>query len=264
MKKFLFLIPILIFLLITSIGTNLFAAGTVSPLMLVLATAGMMAVLLLFRPKTVKAKPVSDVEDMVRGAFAKDAFCNDPKRNALFQAIVKDYSGNMPKAAAGKIAKLRPLCETDPERYALARIAALVQISLNKYPEAARQYTTALVLHPTSELALELGSCQQRLGELKKARESYQYAMDLDETNLDAQCRLATAYVADRMYSKALEEALAVLEKAPQNSSALATSAICYGLLGDPLLYKRYTELAVENGYKKEKITDTVSALKKQ
>ncbi len=263
MKKFVFLIPIAIFLLFTTLGSRLFASGQISPATLVIATAVIMLVMALVRPKTGKQKPVSGVEELVRGEFARDAFADAPDRNAKFQAIVKDYSGNMPKSALGKIAKLQPLCQTDEERYALARISALVHSTLGKFPEAVRQYTTALVLCPSSDLALELGSCQQRLGQLKKARESYQYAMDLDEGNLEAQSKLATAYVADRMYDEALDQAMEVLNKEPRHASSLATAAICYGMLGETVLYKRYTDLAVEAGYKKDKITDTVTALKK-
>ncbi len=264
MKNLLFLVPIALFLVFSAFSSRLFAAGTVSPSMMVLLSIGLMAaIMMLFRPKAAKRSPITGVEETIRGEFAKDAFLDDPKKNAQFQAIVKAYSGNMPKSAASKLPKLQPLCVTDQERYAFARLSALVHTALGKYGEAARQYTTALVLHPTSDLAVELGACQQRLGELKKARESYQYAIDLDETNLDARCRLATAYVADRKYEEALEEALAVLDKAAANESALATAAICYGLLDEPLLYKRYTELAVENGYKQDKITETVKALKK-
>ncbi len=263
MKKFIFLIPVAIFLLITTLGSRLFASGQISPATLVIVTAVFMLVMALVRPKNGSQKPVSSVEELVRGEFAKNAFADDPQKNAKFQSILKDYAGGMPKSALGKLAKLQSLCETDQERYALARISALVHSSLGKFPEAKRQCTTALVLHPTCELALELGSCQQRLGELEKARESYQYALDLDESSLEARSRLATAYVADRRYEEGLEEAMEVLNRDPGHASALATSAICYGLLGESVLYKRYTDLAVEAGYKKEKITDTVTALKK-
>jgi len=121
-----------------------------------------------------------------------------------------------------------------------------------------------LTIYPTAEVAMDLGSCHQRLGELNKARDSYEFALDLDENFLDARSSIATTYVADGDYDSALEQAMLVLEKNENHASALATTAICYGLLNDPILSKRYQQLAVDNGYSEKKITETIAALKKR
>ena len=39
---------------------------------------------------------------------------------------------------------------------------------------------------------------------------------------------------------------------------------LCHGLLEDPVLCRYYTEQAVENGYSKTKIEDTIATLKKR
>jgi len=83
-------------------------------------------------------------------------------------------------------------------------------------------------------------------------------------TCLEARSRIATTFVADGDYDAALEQSMLVLEQEETNASALATAAICYGLLKDPILSKRYTQLAVDNGYSEKKITETISALKKR
>ncbi len=265
MKKFIFLIPIIIFLLFTTLGSRLFASGSISPSTLVLITAVVMGILVLSRPKTkTAAKPISEVEKLVRGEFAPDAFTGTSQKDALFQSALKDYSASCPKAALSKLLKLAPQCSTDQETYATAIATALCYLSTQKYSEALRQYTTAIVLHPSADLALALGSCHQRLGELRQAKDSYQFALELDETCLEARCSLATACVADGNYREGLHHAMLALEQDENASSALATAAICHGLLGDPLLQKHYTEKAVQNGYKEDKITSTISALKKR
>lgn len=264
MKKFAFFIPIILILVFSLISNRLFASGSINPTTMVIVMAALMLVLILFRPKSKQApKPVSDIESKVRGDFAKDAFADDAQLNAKFQSALKDYSGNMPKSAYNKLTKLAPLCRNDQEKYAVAIATAMVQVTTGKFVEAARQYTTALVLHPSSELAMEQGGCYQRLGELKKARSAYEYALDLDSTNVEALSAIATTYVADREYTSALASAKQVLEKDENHASALATTAICYGLLNDPVMSKHYTDKAVANGYSQKKITDTISALKK-
>lgn len=264
MKKLLYFVPVLLILAFTLLGNRLFASGNVSPSTLVIVMAVLVVVLLAFRPKQKKAQtPAADLENKVRGAFAADAFADNAKANAAFQSALKDFSGNMPKSALNKLNKLASQCHADSEKYAVAVATAMVLSNLNKYAEATRQYTSALVLHPDSDVSLEQGRCYQRIGELKKARSAYSYALDLDGTNLEARSALATACVADRDYAAGLEEAKVVLEQNENHASALATAAICCGLMNDPIMSKFYTDKAVANGYSANKIKDTIAALKK-
>lgn len=264
MKKFGFIFPIVLVFLFSMFGSRLLASGSVSPVTLIGITIVLFVVMMLSRPKKGAAKPVGDIEQKVRGEFARDAFAGNEQLNARFQAALKDYSGNMPKAALNKLQKLAPQCSGDQEVYAVSMATAMICISLNKPKDAIREYVRALNIHPTSELAHALGSSYQRIGELDKARDTYLYALDLDGENLEALSAIATTYVADRNYRMGLEEAMKVLEKNENHASALATAAICHGLLGDPLMSKHFTDRAVENGYKKDKITQTIDALKKR
>lgn len=263
MKKMLYLVPVVLLLAFTFLGNRMFSSGNIQPRTLVILMAILVAVLLIFRPKQKKShSPASELESKVRGTFAKDAFADDAQKSGKFQSALKDFSGNMPKSALNKLNKLAPLCDTDPEKYAVAVATAMVLTSLNKYAEAARQYTSALVLCPDSNVSLEQGRCYQRIGELKKARSAYSYALDLDGTNLEARSALATACVADRDYETGLEEAKKVLEQNENHASSLATAAICCGLMNDPVMGKFYTDKAVANGYSANKIKDTIAALK--
>lgn len=264
MKKFGFFLPIILVLLFSMLGTRMLASGSIRPVTLILISVVVFGIALMSRPKAAASKPVSDIAQKVRGEFARDAFADDAQLGAKFQAALKDYSGNMPKAALGKLQKLAPQCTGDKEIYAVALATATVLVSLHKPKDAIREYVRALGLHPSSSLAMELGSCYQRLGELEKARDTYQYALDLDGGNIEAISAIATTYVADRKYQMGLEEAMKVLEKNENHASALATAAICHGLLGDPLMSRHFTDRAVANGYRKDKITQTIDALKKR
>ena len=264
MKKLSFFFPILIFLLFMSLGNKIFTTGKVSPSTLVIIVVVAMVMITMIKPKAKSAKPASNIELKARGEFAKDAFAGNPKLESMFQAAIKDYNGNMPKAALAKLTKLAPLCTDEKDIYAVSMATAQVQMVLGKPLPAIREYTRALGLHPTAEGAMDLGSCHQRLGNLDKARDSYEFALDLEPENLEARAMLATSYVADGDYHSALDHAQMVLERNENHASALATAAICCGLTGDPVMSKHYTDLAVANGYNKKKIEETIAALKKR
>ena len=262
MKFLMMLVPILLFLVFMRLGSGVLTTG--NPFVLILIPVFSLVLLLLVKPKSNGAKPASDLEKKARGEFAKDAFADNAKLGSLFQAAIKDYNSNMPKAALAKLTKLAALCTDDKEIYAVSMATAQCHITLGKPLLAIREYTRALNLHPSAEVALELGSCHQRLGNLEKARDSYEYVLDLDAANLEALSRIATTYVADHDFETALEYANRVLDIDENQSSALATAAICHGLLNDPVLHKYYTKLAVENGYNQKKIEETVVTLKKK
>lgn len=263
MKFLTMLVPVLLLLVFMRFTSGALATGSVNPLMLIGISAFFLAGLMFFRPKK-NAKPASDLEKKARGEFAKDAFADDPKLGALFQAAMNDYSSNMPKAAMNKLTKLANQCTGDKEVYAVAIATAQCHLVNGKPLPAIREYTRALNIHPSAEVALELGSCHQRLGNLDKARDSYEYALDLDENNLEARSRIATTYVADHEFEKALEYANQIIDEDETHSSALATAAICHGLLGDPVMSNYYTKQAVEYGYSQKKIEETISTLKKR
>ena len=131
MKKFAFFVPVLIFVLMTTLGTRLFASGA-SPISMVLLMLVPLVLLFILQPKKGAAKPASDLEQKVRGEFAKDAFAEEPKLGALFQAALKDYNSNMPKAALNKLTKLAAQCTGDPEIYAVAMATAQCHMILGK------------------------------------------------------------------------------------------------------------------------------------
>mgnify|MGYP003295156909 CR=1 FL=1 len=263
MKFLLMLVPVLMLLVFMRLGSGVLASGSANPVVLIAVAFLLLFLLVLLKPKNKSGKPASDLEKKARGEFAKDAFA-DPKLAAMFQAAMKDYSGSMPKAALNKLTKLAALCTDEKDIYAVSLATAQCLLVNGKPLPAIREYNRALTIHPTAEVALELGSCHQRLGNLEKARDSYEFALDLEEENLEALSRIATTYVADHEFDTALEYANRIIDVEENHASALATAAICHGVLGDPVLCAYYTNQAVDNGYSKKKIEETIAVLRKK
>lgn len=264
MKKiFSFLFPIVTFLLLMSLSSRIFSGGVDGKTILLIAVS---AAVILFatKPKKGANKSVQAVLDEFLGDYGKDAFADDEALKEKFYAALKDYGQNCPKAALAKLQKLAPLCTGKKEQYAVAMATAKTYFILQKYNDAIREYNRALVVYPTAKLSSTIGDCYQRQGMLDKAREAYEFATELEPKNVDAWCRLATVYVAEGNYEDGLDQALQALELDEKQSSALATAAICYGLMDDNLMSNHYTRLAVDNGYSEGKITDTIKALKKR
>lgn len=263
-KSGIFIIPLLIFAVISLLGTRLFASGGMHPAVLVALAAGAMLLMAAIRPKNKNGKASPDAALTILGDFAKDAFDYDDKLSNKFQSAVADYINSMPKSAINKLTALEAQCKTDADTYAVSVALGMAKTTVGDFEAAIKLYNKAVVIYPTTELAQAIGAAQQRIGELKQARDSYEFALDLDPENIEARSALATAYVADGKFEEAIEVAETALAQDETHASSLATCAICYGVLNDPLLCKSYTEKAVAQGYKEDKITATIPALKKK
>ena len=259
-----FLIPIATFLLLTIVGSRVLSGGGLDML-----TIGILLILfvMVFMFSKTKTGPAKDAEAVIKELlddYATDAFADDEALKAKFYSALSDYGKNMPKSALTKLEKLEPLCTGKKEKYAVALATAKTCFKIQKFPRAIREYNKAVVIHPTSVVAATIGDCYQRLGDLKKAQDSYEFAIELDPKDPDPCSRLATTYVADWDYETALDYAEHALTLDENYASALATAAICHGMLGNNLLRKSYTDKAVANGYSEKKITETIDALKKR
>ncbi len=263
MKKIGFIFPIL-FILIFSLITPRMFSGQINPMSMLLISGGLVAVMLLFRPKKAPTKTADAVAEEVLDDYCADAFADNAELARKFQAALRDLGGNMPKSAVSRLEKLAPLCTGKKEQYAVAMAAARAWKAQNNYNNAIREYNKALVLNPTGSLAYAIGEAHQRLGNLDKARDSYEFAAELDPGKPQYFSSLATVHVANGNYRAAINTAEDVLALEETNASALATMAISYGMLGDSVLQELYTRQAVNNGYSEEKIRDTVKALKKR
>lgn len=259
-----FLIPIAVLAVIALLFKQVFGSGPMNPLVMVAIILGCLVGSSMLRPKKKGGSSSVDTTLSLLGEFSKEAFSHSEALSGQFQSAISDFVNSMPKAAERKLEKLQPLCITDADTYAVSVALGMLKSQNGDYSAAVNLYNKAVVLHPTTELAYAIGAVQQRMGELEQARDSYEFALDLDPENIEALSSLATAYVADGMFEDAITEARLALEKDENHASSLATCAICYGVLDDSLLYKHYTDKAVDNGYSADKISTTVTVLKKK
>lgn len=258
------LIPVGMFLVLTLMGNRIIASGKMDMSTIGILAIAFVVVLLFTKSKNGSAKTPEAVIAELLDEYAAGAFDENEALKNKFYAAMTDYGKNMPKAALAKLEKLEPLCTTDKEKYAVALVSAKTNFLLQKYPRATREYRRAMLFHPTAEMACTVGDCYQRIGDLDNARDSYHYAIDLDSNYADAYSRLATTYVADWDYETALDYAEKALELKEDMANALATAAICHGMMDNSLLRRSYTEKAVANGYSEKKINETIDALKKR
>ena len=100
MKK---MLPLIIFLLVSTFGYKMVTAGTLSPVAFAAISGGVMISMAFLRPKNaITAKQNPEVITNALGEFAKDAFADDSKESAAFRSATKDFLTNMPKAAIAK------------------------------------------------------------------------------------------------------------------------------------------------------------------
>lgn len=264
MKKFGFiLVPVLFLGFGILVVPKLLSSGA-NPMTLIFLSMGMLAVLLLFRPKAVAPKSMTEITDAIADDFCKGAFADKPELNKKFVSALTDISKNMPKAAVQKLQKLAAECTTDAEKYAVALATALAYRQFKDFRGMIREYNKAVVLNPKADIAYQIGDCHQHLGNLDKARDSYEFAMELDAANPQYPSSLGTVYVGEGDYDTAMDYARDALELDAAFPQALATMAICYGMQDDALMHNHYLELAMNNGYSREKIESTIATLKKR
>lgn len=264
MKKFGFLIvPLLVIIMGSAIAPRLLAGGT-RPTTLIFVGIGLILFVSMIRPKKAATKSLTQVGSEILDDFCKDAFTDNPALEKKFQAALSDIGNNLPKTAGNKLKKIEAECTTDPQKYALALASARVYQMSQDWKNVIREYNKAIVLHPTAKLAYSIGDCNQRLGNLDKAKDSYEFAMELDPTNPQYPSSLGTVCVGNGDYDDAMDYAQDALDIDSAFPQALATMAICYGVKNDSIMYKHYTDRAGDAGYSQDKIETTVKALRKR
>ena len=263
MKKIGSFLPVLTILFIAVMGPRLLAGG-MNPARLIILGGLMILIVVMIRPMKAATKSLQQIQEEVLDDFCENAFADNEALEKRFLSALSDAGRNMPKSAASKLRKLTDECTTDRQRYAVALASAYTARRNQDWKTVIREYNKAIVLNPSADMAYKIGDAHQRLGNLDKARDSYEFAMELDPANPQYPSSLATACVGDGYYTMAQEYAQDALDLDPNFPQALATMAICYGLQEEPAMYKFYLDKAFDNGYSMDKIESTVKALKKR
>lgn len=265
MKKFgTLLVPAAVLLIVFIFFKQIFGSGPVNPMVMGGIIVVCLCGSLLLRPSKNDRKRNVDSSLSLLGDFSKEAFSYDEKLHAQFQSAVMDFLNSMPKAATKKLEALQTQCKTDADTYAVCVALGMIKCYDDDHAAAIKLFNKAVVLHPTAQLADAIASAHQRIGELEEAIDSYEFALDLDPNAIDIRAKLATAFVGNGDFETAIDQAQLVLDRQADHASALATIAICHGVLGDNVLSSGYTAKAVEAGYSEQKITTTITALKKR
>ena len=258
------LIPAAVFLIVFVFFKQAFGNGPMNPLVMGCLVIACLVGTTLLMPRKKGGVRNAESAFSLLGDYGKEAFNYDDDLNAVFQTAISDFLNSMPKAATKKLEKLQGLCKTDADTYAVSVALGMIKCYDEDHAAAIKLFNRAVVIHPTAELADAIGSAHQRIGELEEAIDSYEFALDLDPEKIDIRAKVATAYVGNGDFLTAIDHAQQVLDIQEDQASALATIAICHGCLDNTSLYEGYTAKAVEAGYSEQKITTTVTALKKK
>ena len=258
------MVPAAVLLVVFVLFKQIFGSGPINPMVLGVIIVVSLLGAMFITPKNNRAKGNADSTFSLLGDFGKEAFSYDESLGNQFQSAITDFLNSMPKAATKKLEKLQTQCKTDADTYGVSVTLGMIKNYEGDYSAAIKLFNRALVLHPTPELADVIASAHQRIGELEEAIDSYEFALDLDPEKIDIRAKLATAHVGNASFHAAIDQAQQVLDRKEDHASALATIAICHGVLDNTSLYEGYTAKAVEAGYSEQKITTTVTALKKK
>lgn len=258
------LLPVAVFLVVFIFFKQAFGSGPMNPAVMIGIFVVSFAGSVLLRGKPKRGGGNAENTFSLLGDFGKEAFSYDEALHSQFQGAISDFLNSMPKAATKKLENLQTLCKTDADTYGVCIALGMIKCYDDDHEGAIQLFNRAVILHPTAELAEAIGAAQQRIGDLEKAIDSYSFALDLDPEKIDIRAKLATACVANGDFESAIDHAQQVLDFKDDHSSALATIAICHGILGNDSLYSDYTSRAVDAGYNAEKISTTVTTLKKR
>lgn len=259
-----FLIPAAVLFFVFTLFKRVLISGAVNPMIMLGIIMVTLVGSFLLRPKKKGGANSADSTFSLLGDYSKEAFSYDEALSAKFQSAVSDFLNSMPKSATKKLEQLQSLCKTDADTYAVSVALGMIKCYDDDHAAAIKLFNRAVVIHPTAQLADAIGSAHQRIGELDEAIDSYEFALDLDPEKIDIRAKIATAYVGNGEFEAAIDHAQQVLDRQEDHASALATIAICHGVLDHTSLYEGYTAKAVEAGYSEQKITTTVPALKKK
>lgn len=224
----------------------------------------LIAVLGVLRTRRTQAR--RDAENRERYAREYDAYIGSifPEKEenaALFFRAVDNYVRKNYAGGLKKLEKLRPLCATEAERYAVAVFSGFCLHNLEKYEAALEQYRTALAICQDSTVASNMGVCYEKLGLSEYAMRYYRIAVISNPDNPLPNNNLAQLCVAGGDYAQGMVYATHALAVKPDMLPSLTAMAVCSHMLGRQEDYEAYLQKVSAAGGSPEKVKAYIQTL---
>ena len=194
--------------------------------------------------------------DIISEAFIKEDQKQD--REKLIKAISL-YNANKFNSSISVLNSLLPKCTSDSEKYAVLLFTALSLTDSSAYEAAIDVYLEILKFNTSSSTVYSnLGLLYTNLGDLKNALDAYKKAVECDPDNPYAYNNIATVFIRNAEYEKAIPFALKAHELKRNLTPATNSLAICYSVLGEKELANKYFKISVSNGVNAEGLSRTI------
>lgn len=196
------------------------------------------------------------------GEHIRDAFADNKKAEELMYDIFEDYNkGNYAKAL-DKLEKLSKEIKNANERYTVAFCRAISLDSLGLYEKAIEQYELALTVRVNGTVYSNMGICFSELGKMTDAIDAYTLALEIAPENPAPYANLASLYIREANYEKALNYAQKANALDSKYPTALGAQAICYAMLENDEKYREYYQRAAAVGYNVARLNQYIFSLK--
>lgn len=194
--------------------------------------------------------------DIISEAFIKKD--QEQDRAKLIKAISL-YNANKFNSSISVLNSLLPKCTSDSEKYAVLLFTALSLTDSSAYEAAIDVYLEILKFNTSSSTVYSnLGLLYTNLGDLKNALDAYKKAVECDPDNPYAYNNIATVFIRNAEYEKAIPFALKAHELKRNLTPATNSLAICYSVLGEKELANKYFKISVSNGVNAEGLSRTI------
>lgn len=189
----------------------------------------------------------------------RDAFTAQPFwRNKLLCAV-RLYNENKLKKAIKYLSELKPLCQTGADHYAVNLFTALGLTDMHLYDQAEHVYRQLINMNlEDSRVYSNMGQVQMRTGNVEKALQSYERALEYDSGNAFAYNNIAQAHFQMYKFSEAIPFALKALEINPKMHQSASLLTVIYALEDNKTESDKYFHIAVCSGVNPQELQQTI------
>lgn len=254
-------IPIIVACLIIN---EILSFGTVESRSIILAAAfiaGDISFCIRYFSPIMKRGSVQRKYDEVYRDVISDAFTGEDRKKERADLIkaISLYNANKFNASISLLNSLLPKCTSDREKYAVLLFTALSLTDSSAYEAAIDIYLEILKFNTSSSTVYSnLGLLYTNLGDLKNALDAYKKAVECDPDNPYAYNNIATIFIRNAEYEKAIPFAIKAYEIKSNLTPATNSLAICYSVLGEKDLANKYFKISVSNGVNAEGLSRTI------